>query len=88
MAHPIPLTLELIRQLPKVELHVHLDTSVRPRTAGELAAVQGIHLPHDLEGALVCPPVCSNLADYLTRVDTALECSRRLRRWSASRTSW
>jgi len=52
---------------------VHLDTSVRPQTAGELAAAEGIQLPQDLEGALVCPPICSNLADYLTRVDAALE---------------
>jgi len=64
---------ETIRALPKVELHVHLDTSVRPETVGELGAAQGINLPNDLRTALVCPPVCEDLADYLTRVELALE---------------
>jgi adenosine deaminase len=67
------ITEEGIRNLPKVELHVHLDTSLRPQTAGELAAEQGIHLPDDLQAALICPAICTNLADYLTRVDAALE---------------
>lgn len=64
---------ETIRSLPKVELHVHLDTSVRPQTVGELGAEQCIDLPDDLETALIAPPVCENLADYLTRVETALD---------------
>jgi len=62
----------LIRSLPKVELHVHLDTSVRPSTVAELADQQGIELPDDLEDALIAPPVCSDLSDYLTRVGAAL----------------
>lgn len=66
------LTEETIRHLPKVELHVHLDTSVRPQTVRELGEAQGIDLPEDLEAALIAPPVCANLADYLTRVETAL----------------
>jgi adenosine deaminase len=64
--------LETIRDLPKVELHVHLDCSVRPRTAGELAAQQGRVVPDELETALICPPICNSLADYLSRVDAAL----------------
>lgn len=67
------LTVETIRRLPKVELHVHLDTSVRPQTVGELGRQQGIPLPDDLEGALIAPPICHDLADYLTRVDLALQ---------------
>lgn len=67
------LTEETIRSLPKVELHVHLDTSVRPQTVSELGAEQCIDLPEDLEAALIAPPVCENLADYLTRVETALD---------------
>jgi adenosine deaminase len=65
--------IEAIRRLPKVELHVHLDTSVRPCTVGELGARQGIQMPEQLEPALIAPPLCDNLADYLTRVDLALQ---------------
>jgi len=68
-----PISEETIRNLPKIELHVHLDTSVRPRTVGELAAEQGIDLPDDLEAALIAPPTCENLADYLTRVEMPLK---------------
>lgn len=66
-------TKETLRSLPKIELHVHLDTSVRPQTVGELAAQQGIPVPEDLDSALIAPPICTSLKDYLTRVDLALE---------------
>jgi len=69
----MPITEETIHNLPKIELHVHLDTSLRPQTAGELAAAQGVRLPNDLNAALICPEVCDDLADYLTRVDSALD---------------
>jgi adenosine deaminase len=60
------LSIEQIRLFPKVELHVHLDGCVRPATARELAARAGIPLPDDLNTALVAPPVCDDLGDYLT----------------------
>ncbi len=52
---------------------MHLDCSLRPQTVGELGAQQGVELPDQLEQALVCPAVCRDLADYLTRVDLALQ---------------
>ncbi len=38
-------TSEMIRRLPKVELHYHLDGGLRPETIIELAEKQGIELP-------------------------------------------
>ena len=39
------LTLELIKQLPKVELHCHLDGSLRVDTIIDLAKTNNIDLP-------------------------------------------
>jgi aminodeoxyfutalosine deaminase len=42
---------EFIRDMPKVELHVHLEGSIRPSTLLALAERNGISLPaHDVEG--------------------------------------
>jgi aminodeoxyfutalosine deaminase len=42
---------EFIRHMPKVELHVHLEGSIRPATLLTLAERNGVALPaHDVEG--------------------------------------
>jgi len=38
-------TEEMIRRLPKVELHDHLDGGLRPATIIELAGKAGVQLP-------------------------------------------
>src|SRR6201995_4222185 len=61
------------KSLPKIELHCHLDASVRVKTVAELGRKIGLDLPMPLEPALIAPEICIDLADYLVRIDLALE---------------
>jgi adenosine deaminase len=61
------------KSLPKIELHCHLDASVRVSTVAELGRKIGLSLPTPLEPALIAPECCIDLADYLVRIDLALE---------------
>jgi len=69
------LTAELLRRLPKAELHVHLDGSLRPATMVELADAAGVELPtRDLEALRRYMLVhdAANLEDYLRRFDVTI----------------
>ncbi len=71
----IQVTRELLEQLPKTELHVHLDGSLRPETMIELAKEYGVELPHWEPEALrehMHVKDARNLVDYLARFDTTL----------------
>lgn len=48
-----------------IDLHLHLDGSLSPAVVKELAGLQGISLPQDLESALTVPTDCRSLNDYL-----------------------
>jgi adenosine deaminase len=62
--------LEVIRRLPKAELHQHLDGSVRPATAVELAADIGMSLTLDeASRRMVGPERCADQAELLTFFD-------------------
>ncbi len=69
------LTPELLRRLPKAELHVHLDGSLRPATMVELAARARVELPtRDLEELrrYMLVDDAGNLEDYLRRFDVTI----------------
>jgi len=67
---------ELLKALPKTDLHCHLDGSLRLKTILELAEQQKIRLPADDEQGLAKAihqgEVCKNLEDYLVAFDITL----------------
>ena len=69
-------TREFIARLPKTDLHVHLDGSLRLRTILELAEQYGVPLPADDEAGLAkaihMGEVCEDLNDYLKAFDITL----------------
>src|SRR5690348_17007047 len=58
--------------LPKAELHLHLDGSLRIETAVELARTRNVDAPRDVESmraALVAPMPCRDQAELLRAFD-------------------
>lgn len=70
------ITKELIRKLPKAELHCHLDGSLRVSTIIDLAAHQKVELPaknqEDLHNILAIKEKMKNLEEYLEIFDITL----------------
>ena len=72
---PPLITRSLLEQLPKAELHCHLDGSLRPSTMLELAREYKVAMPRDDAEALgdfMLVRDAVNLEDYLTRFETTL----------------
>lgn len=83
----IKMTRELIEKLPKTDLHVHLDGSLRISTLIELAKEQNIQLPttdpDEMRKLIVCGEHTSSLEEYLRGfpiVNLVLQTKESLRR--------
>jgi len=79
MSHSQPasvIPLDLIEKLPKTDLHVHLDGSLRLSTILELAERQKIDLPakdpEGLRAAMNLGQNCGSLVEYLKAFDVTL----------------
>jgi len=70
-------TKELIRRMPKTDLHVHLDGSLRVETVLELAPQSGLRLPTDdlekLRGFLQVQGTVEDLARYIEKFEMTLQ---------------
>jgi adenosine deaminase len=74
-ADAMRITRELLHRLPKAELHVHLDGSLRPSTMLELAADANLTLPAtdvDALGDYMHVRQGRDLVDYLARFEITL----------------
>ena len=72
---PAAVDRDLLRRLPKAELHCHLDGSVRPDTLLALAREYGVEMPRSTADELreyMIVRDAMNLEDYLARFDVTL----------------
>ena len=63
----------MLKKLPKIELHCHLDGSVRPQTIIDIAKEENIEIPSyelsQIENMVKAPFNCTSLVEYLKRFD-------------------
>jgi len=74
---PDKLPLELFQSLPKADLHVHLDGSLRLQTIIDLAREENVELPSfdqaELRRIMHLGENCGSLAEYLKAFDVTLQ---------------
>jgi len=75
-----PVSRDVLHQLPKADLHCHLDGSLRPATLLELARDKGVAMPRDTADALgrfMVVDDARNLEEYLRRFEITLSVMQR-----------
>jgi adenosine deaminase len=76
-ARPTAIPNEMLRRIPKTDLHVHIDGSMRLGTIWELAEAQKVSLGartrEDLKAMLLVGDDCQSLNDYLKIFDLTLK---------------
>ena len=68
---------QYIKQMPKIDLHCHLDGSLPTYTIRRLAKKAGITLPEDAAEfikEITVPKNCASLAEYLSRFHLPISC--------------
>ena len=72
----IKITKDFVKKLPKTELHVHLDGSLRIDTIFDLAKKYNVKLPRKskekLKDLICCDKKCESLEDYLRGFEVTL----------------
>ncbi len=79
----MPVDYQLLKTLPKTDLHCHLDGSLRPSTVADFLRDDGRSVPSDLEQQLKVSSSTTSLPDYLKSFElpcSLLQSSERLER--------
>lgn len=70
--------MDLIKKMPKVDLHYHLDGGMRPQSIIDIAREENIDLPtydlNEIEPYLSVTDDCPSLVEYLKKFDLPLKC--------------
>ncbi len=62
---------EILKKIPKIELHTHLDGNIKPQTILDISKMEGINLPtydmNEFIHLIQVSPDCQSLKEYLSK---------------------